>query len=87
MQLIPTRVIKDYNLNFSDNITIVDPVTKKFGTLKRKIKIQTNGSVFIKGFGSIFRRNNVKPTDKMVFELKTGYNNLVHTVKLDVISR
>ncbi|KAG7606736.1 B3 DNA binding domain [Arabidopsis thaliana x Arabidopsis arenosa] len=85
--LIPARVIKDYDLHFPESITLVDPLVKKFGTLEKQIKIQTNGSVFVKGFGSIIRRNKVKTTDKMIFEIKkTGDNNLVQTIKIHIIS-
>ncbi|KAG7538636.1 B3 DNA binding domain [Arabidopsis suecica] len=85
--LIPARVIKDYDLQFPESITLVDPLVKKFGTLEKKIKIQTNGSVFVKGFGSIIRRNKVKTTDKMMCEIKkTGDNNLVQTIKIHIIS-
>ncbi|KAL9814932.1 B3 domain-containing protein [Arabidopsis thaliana] len=84
--LIPARVIKDYDLHFPESITLVDPLVKKFGTLEKQIKIQTNGSVFVKGFGSIIRRNKVKTTDKMIFEIKkTGDNNLVQTIKIHII--
>lgn len=87
MQLIPARVIKDYDLHFPESITLVDPLVNKFGTLEKKIKIQTNGSVFVKGFGSIIRRNKVKTTDKMMCEIKkTGDNNLVQTIKIHIIS-
>ncbi|EFH42630.1 hypothetical protein ARALYDRAFT_919255 [Arabidopsis lyrata subsp. lyrata] len=85
--LIPARVIKDYDLHFPESITLVDPLVNKFGTLEKKIKIQTNGSVFVKGFGSIIRRNQVKTTDKMMCEIKkTGDNNLVQTIKIHIIS-
>lgn len=86
MQHIPAQVVKDYGLNFPESITVVDPLAKKFGTLEKKIKIQVNGSVFVKGFGSIIRRNKVKLTDKMVCELKKTGNNLVHTIKVYVIN-
>ncbi|XP_010455999.1 PREDICTED: B3 domain-containing protein At5g60130-like [Camelina sativa] len=85
--LIPAQVIKDYGLHFPESITIVDPLAKKFGILEKQIKIQTNGSVFVKGFGSIIRRNQVKTTDKMICEIKkTGDNNLVHTMKIHILS-
>ncbi|CAN8244383.1 unnamed protein product [Cochlearia groenlandica] len=84
---IPAYIIKDYDLNFRESITVVDPLARKFGTLARKIKIQTNGSVFVKGFGSVIRRNKVKITDKLIFELKkSGSNKMVHTIKLYIIS-
>lgn len=87
MQLIPARVIKDYDLHFPESITLVDPLVKKFGTLVKHIKIQTNGSVFVKGFGSILRRNKVKTTDKMICEIKkTDDNNVVQTMKIHIIS-
>lgn len=86
MQHIPARVIKDYGLNFPNSITVVDPLTQKFGTLEKKIKIQVNGTVFVKDFGGVFRRNNVKVTDKMVCELKKTGNNLVHTIKIYIIN-
>ncbi|CAH2078958.1 unnamed protein product [Thlaspi arvense] len=85
---IPSKVIKDYGLNFTESITLVDPLVKKIGSLERKIKIQMNGSVFIKGYGAILRRNNIKLKDKMICELKkTGNNNLVHTIKFHIITR
>ncbi|XP_023638315.1 B3 domain-containing protein At5g60130 [Capsella rubella] len=84
--LIPARVINDYGLHFPESITLVDPLVKKFGTLEKLIKIQTNGSVFVKGFGSIIRRNKVKTTDKMICEMeKTGDNNMVQTMKIHII--
>ncbi|XP_010443804.1 PREDICTED: B3 domain-containing protein At5g60130-like [Camelina sativa] len=85
--LIPAQVIKDYGLHFPESITIVDPLAKKFGTLEKQIKIQTNGTVFVKGFGSIIRRNNVKTTDKVICEImKTGDSNLVQTMKIHILS-
>ncbi|ESQ42331.1 hypothetical protein EUTSA_v10014488mg [Eutrema salsugineum] len=84
---IPRKVITDYGLNFPENITLVDTLVKKFGKLAKKIKIQLNGSVFVKGYGAILRRNNVKSRDKLICELKkTGSNNMVHTIKFHVIS-
>ncbi|XP_010483655.1 PREDICTED: B3 domain-containing protein At5g60130-like [Camelina sativa] len=84
--LIPAQVIKDFGLHFPESITIVDPLAKKFGTLEKQIKIQTNGTVFVKGFGSIIRRNNVKTTDKMICEImKTGDSNLVQTMKIHIL--
>lgn len=86
MQRIPSKVMKDYGLNFSEGITLIDPLVKKFGKLSKKIKIQTNGSVFIKGFGAVIRRNGLKSTDKMICEMKkAGSNNMVHTIKFHVI--
>ncbi|KAG2311065.1 hypothetical protein Bca52824_022622 [Brassica carinata] len=83
---IPSKVMKDYGLNFSEGITLIDPLVKKFGKLSKKIKIQTNGSVFIKGFGAVIRRNGLKSTDKMICEMKkAGSNNMVHTIKFHVI--
>ncbi|CAG7892179.1 unnamed protein product [Brassica rapa] len=85
---IPSKVINDYGLSFSEaeSINIIDPLVKKFGKLTKKIKVQTNGSVFIKGYGAIYRRNGVRSTDKMICELKkAGNNNVVHTIKFHVI--
>ncbi|CAA7061123.1 unnamed protein product [Microthlaspi erraticum] len=83
---IPAKVIGDYGLNFPQLITIADPVSNNFGTLEKIIKVQGNGSVFVKGFGSVIRRNKVKTGDKMVCEVvKTGNNNLVHTIKIHII--
>ncbi|CAH8296884.1 unnamed protein product [Eruca vesicaria subsp. sativa] len=83
---IPSKVINDYGLKFSESITLIDPLVNKFGKLTRKIKIQTNGCVFIRGYGAVIRRNGVKSTDKMICELeKAGNNNLVHTIKFHVI--
>ncbi|KFK27548.1 hypothetical protein AALP_AA8G397900 [Arabis alpina] len=83
---IPSQVIRDYGLNFSESITVVDPLAKKFGTLENAIKIQVNGSVFVKKFGSVIRRNNVKLTDKLVCELKKTGNSPVHTIKVSIIN-
>ncbi|CAN8301159.1 unnamed protein product [Cochlearia groenlandica] len=83
--LIPAHVIRDYNLKFPEVITVIDPLVAKFGTLEKSIKIQYNRSVFVKGFGSIIRRNNVKTTDKMICELKKNGTNLVHTMKVYVV--
>ncbi|CAH2072288.1 unnamed protein product [Thlaspi arvense] len=83
--LIPTRVVKDYDLSFPEVISIVDPLTAKFGTLEKKIKVQDNGSVYIQGFGSVFRRNNVKTTDTMICEFKKSGNGLAHTMKIYVV--
>ena len=88
MQRIPSKVINDYGLSFSEteSMNIIDPLVKKFGKLSKKIKIQTNGSVFIKGFGAVIRRNGLKSTDKMICEMKkAGSNNMVHTIKFHVI--
>ncbi|CAN7038294.1 unnamed protein product, partial [Brassica rapa subsp. trilocularis] len=85
---IPSKVINDYGLSFSEaeSINIIDPLVKKFGKLTKKIKVQTNGSVFIKGYGAIYRRNGVRSTDKMICELKkAGNKNVVHTIKFHVI--
>ncbi|KAG2242239.1 hypothetical protein Bca52824_095918 [Brassica carinata] len=85
---IPSKVINDYGLSFSEteSIAIIDPLVKKFGKLTKKIKVQTNGSVFIKGYGAVYRRNGVRSTDKMICELKkAGNNNVVHTIKFHVI--
>ncbi|CAH8323398.1 unnamed protein product [Eruca vesicaria subsp. sativa] len=83
--LIPSHVMKDYNLNFTDRITIIDPLVPKFGTLERKIKYQDNGSVFIKGFGSVFRRNNMKTTDKMICEVKKNANDVANILKVYIV--
>ncbi|KAH0937337.1 hypothetical protein HID58_004798 [Brassica napus] len=88
LQRIPSKVINDYGLSFSEaeSLNIIDPLVKKFGKLTKKIKVQTNGSVFIKGYGAIYRRNGVRSTDKMICELKkAGNNNVVHTIKFHVI--
>ncbi|XP_018464889.2 B3 domain-containing protein At5g60130-like [Raphanus sativus] len=83
---IPTKVIKDFGLNFSESITLVDPLVKKFGKLPTKIKIQTNNSVFIKGYGAVIRRNGLTSADKMICEIKkAGSNNMVHTIKFHII--
>ncbi|XP_010456016.1 PREDICTED: B3 domain-containing protein At5g60140-like [Camelina sativa] len=78
---IPAHVIKDYGLTFPERITVVD----KLGGLEKKIKIQGNGCVFVKGFGSVFRRNKMKTTDKMICEVKRTGTNLVHTIKVNII--
>ncbi|CAA7032117.1 unnamed protein product [Microthlaspi erraticum] len=83
---IPAMVIKDYGLNFPERISIVDPLSNNYGPLERKVRIQVNRVVFVMGFGSVLRRNVVKTTDKMVCEvMKTGNNNLVHTIKVHII--
>lgn len=82
MQHIPAYVIKDYDLNFPARITVVD----QLGALEKAIKIQKNGSIFVKGFGSVIRRNKMKMTDKMICELKRTGSNLVHTIKVNIIS-
>lgn len=82
MQHIPAQVIRDYNLTFPERITVLD----KLGALEKKIKIQMNGSIFVKGFGSVIRRNKMKTTDKMICEVKRTGTNLVHTIKVYIIS-
>ncbi|CAH8280311.1 unnamed protein product [Arabidopsis lyrata] len=79
---IPAYVIKDYDLNFLARITVMD----QLGALEKAIKIQKNGSIFVKGFGSVIRRNKMKMTDKMICELKRTGSNLVHTIKVNIIS-
>ncbi|XP_010483657.1 PREDICTED: B3 domain-containing protein At5g60140-like [Camelina sativa] len=79
---IPAHVIKDYDLTFPERIKVVD----KLGSLEKEIKIQVNGCVFVKGFGSVFRRNKMKTTDKMICEVKKTGTNLVHTIKVNIIS-
>lgn len=85
MQLIPSHIMKDYNLHFTERITIVDPLVPKFGTLERKIKLQDNGCLFVKGFGSVFRRNNVKTTDTIICEVKKNGNDVAHILKVHIV--
>ncbi|XP_024012486.1 B3 domain-containing protein At5g60130-like [Eutrema salsugineum] len=75
---IPAHVIKDYNLNFPERVTVVDPLVTKFGTMEKIIKVQKNGSVFVKGFGAVYRRNNVKTTDRLICEVKKSGSGLHH---------
>jgi len=82
MQHIPAHVIRDYDLTFPERITVVD----EMGALEKAIKIQKNGCIFVKGFGSFIRRNKMKMTDKMICELKRTGGNLVHTIKVKIIS-
>ncbi|XP_009120532.1 B3 domain-containing protein At5g60130 isoform X1 [Brassica rapa] len=83
--LIPSHIMKDYNLHFTERITIVDPLVPKFGTLERKIKLQDNGCLFVKGFGSVFRRNNVKTTDTIICEVKKNGNDVAHILKVHIV--
>lgn len=85
MQHIPAQVIKDYGLNFPERITVIDPLVNKFGAMEKNIKIQMNGSIFVKGFGCVIRRNEMKTTDKMICEVKKTGTNLVHTIKVSII--
>ncbi|EOA15050.1 hypothetical protein CARUB_v10028409mg, partial [Capsella rubella] len=78
---IPAHVIRDFDLTFPERITVVD----KLGALEKEIKIQVNGCIFVKGFGSVFRRNKVKTTDQMICEVKRTGANVVHTIKVNVI--
>ncbi|XP_010455580.1 PREDICTED: B3 domain-containing protein At5g60140-like [Camelina sativa] len=78
---IPAHVIKDYGLTFPERITVMD----KLGALEKEIKIQMNGCIFVKGFGSVFRRNKMKTTDKMICQVKKTGTNLVHTIKVNII--
>ncbi|VVB04598.1 unnamed protein product [Arabis nemorensis] len=80
---IPAVLIKDYNLKFPKSVIVRDKINK----LKREIAVWKNRSVFLNRVGSIMRRNNVKPGDKVVFELKMvdGYRGLVREIKVQFV--
>ncbi|EOA15140.1 hypothetical protein CARUB_v10028515mg, partial [Capsella rubella] len=77
---IPTKVIANNGLHFSEFINLIDPLEQKFGKLKRRIEGQR-----IRRFGSIIRRNNVKLTDKVICELEKEMDGLVREFKVHVI--
>ncbi|EOA27671.1 hypothetical protein CARUB_v10023826mg [Capsella rubella] len=80
---IPSILIKDYNLTFSNLVIVRD----KIGKMKRRISVWKNRSVYLNGLSSVIRRNHVKPGDKMLCELRMvdGYHGLVHEIKVHII--
>ncbi|XP_010530864.1 PREDICTED: B3 domain-containing protein REM21 [Tarenaya hassleriana] len=80
--LVPSRLMKDFNLKFSENLTFIDPI----GTIPARRARWRDNRVCLKEWTRVCRRNNLKAEDKVICELKkTGHE--VESIKVHIIRK